>query len=124
MLEKLPPRERQIVDLLYVNGLSTITDIRGLLPVPLSDQAVRAMVARLEKKGFVRRGHSETGLRFSPAVPETKARQSALKQLVTVFFAGSSAGAATALLGMSDALDDDEIEELEQMLAQAKARRQ
>jgi predicted transcriptional regulator len=81
------------------------------------------MLVRLEKKGFVQRRESDAGLLFLPAVPETRARASALKQLVSVFFAGSSAGAASALLGMSEKLTDDELKELEQMLAQAKERR-
>jgi predicted transcriptional regulator len=123
LLEKLPPRERQIVDLLYTNGRSTVSEVRSMLPVPLSDQAVRAMLVRLEKKGFVQRSQSDAGLVFFPAVPESKARQSALKQLVTVFFGGSSAGAANALLGMSDSLSDAEIDTLDQMLARARERR-
>jgi hypothetical protein len=38
-----------------------------------------------------------------------------------VFFNGSAAGAATALLGMSDRLDSDELKQLEEMIARARA---
>ena len=48
MLDKLPPRERQIVDLLYARGSSTVAEICDALPVTLSASAVRAMLARLD----------------------------------------------------------------------------
>ena len=55
MLEKLPPRERQLVDALYANGEASAAELRQALPDPLSDSAVRAMLSRLERKGYVRR---------------------------------------------------------------------
>jgi hypothetical protein len=39
---------------------------------------------------------------------------------VRTFFNGSAAGAASALLGMSDRLEDRELDALEQMIAQAR----
>ena len=63
MLEKLPPRERQIVDLLYAQGSRTVAEVCDALPDPLSASAVRAMLTRLEAKGYVRRSPSERGSR-------------------------------------------------------------
>ncbi len=120
MLDKLPPRERQIVDLLYVGGESTVAEICDGIPDNLSSSAVRAMLSRLEAKGFVKRRGSERGYLYTPAVPENAAKQSALKQVVRVFFNGSAAGAASALLGMSDKLGDDELDELERLIADAR----
>lgn len=120
MLDKLAPRERQIVDMLYVHGPSTVGDICEALPVELSASAVRAMLTRLEGKGFVRRQASERGFLYAPAVPESAARKSALKQVVSTFFNGSPASAATALLGMSDKLSESELDDLEQMIAHAR----
>lgn len=123
MLDKLPPRERQIVDLLYARGESTATEIIEALPVTLTSSAVRAMLSRLETKGFVTRTQSNRGYLFAPAVAKAAAKQSALQQVVKVFFDGSAVGTATALLGMSDSLDDKEIDELEALLAEARKRR-
>ncbi|HWH22219.1 MAG TPA: BlaI/MecI/CopY family transcriptional regulator [Allosphingosinicella sp.] len=123
MLNKLPPRERQIVDLLYVKGESTVASICEELPVALTPSAVRAMLTRLEAKGFVARRQSESGILYSPTVPQTKARESALSQIVKTFFNGSPAGAASALLGMSDKLGDEELDELERMIAEARKSR-
>ena len=121
MLSKLPPRERQIVDLLYERGEMAVADICEALPDRLSGSAVRAMLSRLEQKGFVERHESDRGFLYSPAVADSVARKSALSEVVRVFFNGSPAGAATALLGMSDRLDTNALDELEQMIARARA---
>ena len=120
MLSKLPPRERQIVDILYERGALAVADICDALPDQLSGSAVRAMLKRLEDKGFVQRSDSERGYLYSPVVSETAAKKSALSEIVRVFFNGSPASAASALLGMSDKLDTDDLDEIEAMIARAR----
>ena len=121
MLSKLPPRERQIVDLLYERGSMAVAEICDALPDRLSGSAVRAMLQRLERKGYVQREDSDRGFLYTPAVADSVARKSALSEVVRVFFNGSAAGAATALLGMSERLDADELQKLEDMIARARA---
>jgi len=121
MLSKIPPRERQIVDILYERGPLPVADICDALPDQLSGSAVRAMLKRLEDKGYVQRSDSERGYLYSPAVSETAAKKSALSDVVKTFFNGSPASAASALLGMSDRLDADELDALEAMIARARA---
>jgi predicted transcriptional regulator len=120
MLSKLPPRERQIVDILYERGPVAVADICDALPDPLSGSAVRAMLKRLEDKGFVQRTESDRGYLYSPVVSEMAAKKSALSEIVRVFFDGSPASAASALLGMSDKLEGDQLDELEAMIARAR----
>ena len=120
MLSKLPPRERQIVDVLYEAGPLTSGEVGEHLADPISGSAIRAMLKRLEDKGFVERADSERGYLYRPVVPETAARKSALSEIVRVFFNGSAAGAASALLGMSDKLSSDELSDLEAMIAKAR----
>lgn len=120
MLSKLPPRERQVVDVLYQRGPLSVADICGALPVELSGSAVRAMLKRLEDKGFVERTDSDRGFLYNPVLSDTVAKKSALSDIVRVFFNGSAASAASALLGMSDKLGDEELSELEQMIARAR----
>ena len=120
MLSKLPPRERQIVDILYERGALAVAEICDALPDQLSGSAVRAMLKRLEDKGFVVRADSERGFLYSPAVPDQTARKSALSEVVRVFFNGSPTSAASALLGMSDRIDADELDELEKLIAEAR----
>jgi len=120
MLSKLPPRERQIVDILYERGALPVSDICEALPVQLSGSAVRAMLKRLEDKGYVQRDDSDRGYLYSPVVSETAAKKSALSDIVKTFFNGSPASAASALLGMSEKLKENERDELEQMIARAR----
>jgi len=120
MLNRLPPRERQIVDLLFEQGEMAVSDLCAALPDRLSGSAVRAMLKRLEDKGYVRRTESERGFLFSPTMSDAAASKTALSGVVKTFFNGSAASAATALLGMSDTLDATELDELEAMIARAR----
>jgi predicted transcriptional regulator len=120
MLSKLPPRERQIVDILYERGALPVADICDALPDQLSGSAVRAMLKRLEDKGYVQRNESDRGFLYSPVLSENAAKKSALSEIVRVFFNGSPASAASALLGMSDKLKEKDLDALEQMIAKAR----
>jgi BlaI family transcriptional regulator, penicillinase repressor len=99
---QLGRRERQIVEALYRLGTASVADVLANLPDPPSYSAVRGMLSLLEEKGYVR--HKRDGMRYvyTPVVAPAKARQSALRQLVSTFFEGSPLAAAAALLEMSD----------------------
>lgn len=120
MLSNLPPRERQIVDILYERGASSVGDVVEALGGEVSGSAVRAMLQRLERKGFVARSQGERGFVYAPSVPEKTARKSALSQVVRVFFNGSATSAAAALLGMEESLNETELDELEQLIQRAR----
>lgn len=85
--------------------------IRDRLSDPPSYSAVRAMLVRLERKGYVR--HREEGLRYlyQPTTSRAALRRAALQQLVRVFFDGSPRRTATALLAQ-DAWTDEELDTL------------
>lgn len=120
MLSNLPPRERQIVDVLYERGASTVGEIGEALEDEISGSAIRAMLKRLEGKGFVERSQSDRGFVYAPSLPQKTARKSALGQVVRVFFNGSPTSAAAALLGMQDNLSSEELDELEQLIAHVR----
>ena len=124
MLDGLPPRERQIVDLLYQQGPKTVSEICDGLPDRLTSSAVRAMLARLEAKGAVQRTQGERGFVYAPTLAEEKASHTALGHIVRTFFNGSAASAASALLGMGGRLKHSELDELEALIAEARAKEQ
>ena len=124
MLPQLPPRERQIVDLLYQDGPRTVAEICAALPDRLTGSAVRAMLKRLEDKGFVLREDSDRGHLYSPTVPDNQARRTVLNQIVHTFFKGSPVSAASALLGMAQDLDSRELDELEAAILRARRARE
>jgi predicted transcriptional regulator len=120
---KLPRREREIMEVLFELGAeASAEEIRERLTDPPSYSAVRAMLAKLEAKGAVK--HREKGLKYvyTPTVPRTAARRSALRQLVKVFFDGSAGQAMTALLN-DEKWSEDELEELAKEIERARKER-
>jgi predicted transcriptional regulator len=120
VINGLPARERQIFEALYARGRATAAEIHADLPDAPSNSAVRIMLGRLEKKGFVSHRIENKAYVYAPALPNPKVRQSAIESFVRTFFGGSPAGAAAALIGMSESVDDKELETLEAMIAKAR----
>jgi BlaI family transcriptional regulator, penicillinase repressor len=105
---KLSRREREIMDVLFALGdKATADEIRERLQDAPGYSAVRAMLARLEAKGFIR--HRAEGLRYvyTPAISRTTEQRKAVRQLVRVFFRGSPAETAAALLKQEDWSDEE-----------------
>jgi predicted transcriptional regulator len=110
--EKLSRREREIIDALFALGNSgSAEDIRGRLTDAPSYSAVRAMLVKLEAKGFVK--HREEGLRYVyvPTTSRATGQRRALQKLVSVFFGGSPSQTAAALL-KQEKWTDEELEAL------------
>jgi predicted transcriptional regulator len=99
---KLSRREREVMDLLYRRGPSTVAEVMEELADPPSYSAVRSILRVLKEKGHV--VHQEDGPRYVylPAVAHARAQTAALDHLVTTFFDGSAERALAALLERSD----------------------
>lgn len=121
MIEGLPRREREVFETLCRLGEAPVGEVRDALSVPLSDSAVRTLLARLEGKGLVER-RMEQGVRYRPAPEPDALADGALRRLVDTFFAGSATAAATALLGLSRRLEPDEVEALKRAIDDAGER--
>ena len=112
-IEKLSRREREIMDVLFALGNNaSAEEIRERLIDSPSYSAVRAMLAKLEAKGFVR--HREAGLKYiyTSTMPRTAAQRKALQRLISVFFGGSASETAAALL-KHEPWTDEEIDRLQ-----------
>ena len=122
--KKQPPlsrRERQIMEIVYGRGSATAADVLESMPDAPSYSAVRAMMRILEEKGHLTHRHDGPRYVYSPVVPRTAARQSALRQLVKTFFDGSATQAVAALLDMSESrLSSDEADQLATLIEKAK----
>ena len=121
--DTLPRREREILNVVFAADRPvSAQEVRAGLADPPSYSAVRAMLAKLEAKGYVR--HREEGLRYvyTPTTPRSTARRTALQQLVRVFFAGSPGEAAAALLKQED-WTDDELDALTAEIARVRDER-
>jgi predicted transcriptional regulator len=120
LIDKLPPRERQVFETLLALGKGTVADIQARISDAPSPSAMRAMLSRLERKGFVSHRAVEHQNIYSAAVPAAAARKSALSQLVRTFFNDRPAEAATALLGMQKSIEPDQLDALEALIRKAR----
>ena len=114
-------REREIMDIIYQRGQATAAEVMENLQDPPSYSAVRALLRVLEEKGNLK--HELNGQRyvFRPIVPRAKAKRSALKRMVDVFFDGSTEAAVAALLETSQSkLTNDEWERLAALIERAR----
>jgi predicted transcriptional regulator len=117
----LSRRERQIMDAVYRLGSATVAEVMAEMPDPPSYSAVRAMIGKLETKGYLE--HRQDGPRYLylATVPRQEARESALDRLVRTFFDGSPGQAVTALLGRSAGeMTDEELDRLSALIEEAK----
>jgi BlaI family transcriptional regulator, penicillinase repressor len=106
--ERLTRREREIMNAVFtLNNRASADDIRTRLTNPPSDSSVRVMLARLEKKGYLK--HQQEGLRYlySATISRTAAKRTALQQLVQTFWGGSLRQLMTALVSEASWTDDD-----------------
>jgi BlaI family penicillinase repressor len=110
--ERLTRREREIMNAVFALGnRASAEDIRGRLNDPPGDAAVRVMLTRLEKKGFLK--HHQEGLRYlySATISPSAARRAALRQYLETFFGGSAKQMMTALVSEA-AWTDEELNAL------------
>ena len=111
-------RERQVMDILYRRGRATAQEVLDELPDPPTYSAVRALLATLEAKGLAKHGKESRRYIFSPAVPEQRAKRSALRQLLATFFEGKPENLVASLLDPADQkLSACEIARIRDMVA-------
>lgn len=106
-------RERQVMEILFRLGKATAQEVLDELPDPPTYSAVRALLTTLETKGLVKHGKESRRYVYSPSIPEKKAKQSALRQLLTTFFEGRPEKLVASLLDPEDQqLSKAEIERI------------
>jgi predicted transcriptional regulator len=86
----LARREREIMDAVFALGnRASAEQIRARLTNPPGDSAVRMMLTRLEKKGYLRHRYDGPRYIYSASVSPGAAKRNALKRLAQTFFGGS-----------------------------------
>jgi predicted transcriptional regulator len=119
--QELGRRERQILDIIFRLGEASVADVLAQMHDPPAYDSVRTMIRLLEKKQFLRHRREGNRYVYSPTQSHKVASQSALQHLMKTFFQGSVADTVAAAIDLkSDNLSDDELDRLEQMIAQAR----
>ena len=122
-LEHLSRRERQIMNVIYRLGESTVSDVRDSIPDAPGYSAVRALLVLLEGKGHLKHRKVGRAYVYRPVVGREKTRYSALKQLVHTFFDGSVEHVVAALLGSSTELSHEDLDKIEKLIEKKRKER-
>lgn len=118
---KLGRRERQILEIVFQLGEASVGDVLEQMADPPAYDSVRTMLRLLESKGYVKHRSEGNKYVYTPTQSRNVASRSALTHLMTTFFRGSMVDTMAAALDLkSDDLSDEELSQLESLIAQAR----
>jgi predicted transcriptional regulator len=101
--KELTRRERQIMEIVYRLGRATAMDVMEHLPGRPANATVRTLLNVLEEKGYLMHATEKGKYVYSPTIPLTSARKSALDNVLETFFSGAEAAAVISILKKADA---------------------
>jgi predicted transcriptional regulator len=106
--DRLGGRERELVDAVFALGnRASAEEIRARLTNPPGESSVRVMLARLEKKGFLKHEQDCVRYLYSATVSPAVAKRTALQRYLQTFFGGSLQQMVTALMTEASWTDEE-----------------
>jgi BlaI family penicillinase repressor len=116
--QTLTPLELEIMQVLWENGDSTVTEVIPKLKAELAYTTVQTMLMVLLRKGKVKRTQEGRAFRYRPVVSRERASGNAVEDLVRRMFGGS---AEALLMAMVDTrqISAKELERLARKVAAA-----
>ncbi len=117
--QTLTPLELEIMQVLWENGASTVSEVIPKLKAELAYTTVQTMLMVLLRKGKVKRAQEGRAFRYRPVVSRERASGSAVEDLVRRMFGGS---AEALLMAMVDTrqISAKELERLARKVAAAE----
>jgi len=117
--QTLTPLELEIMQVLWANGASTVSEVIPQLKAELAYTTVQTMLMVLLRKGKVKRTQEGRAFRYRPVVSRERASGSAVEDLVRRMFGGS---AEALLMAMVDTrqISAKELERLARKVAAAE----
>jgi len=115
-------RERQIMDVVYMLGQATASEIHARMPDRITDASLRKLVRILEAKGFL--SHRKQGRQhlYRPTVPREKIQSEAAQHLLKTLFRGSVSDAVSALIDATDGqLSAEDMAEIRRLIDSAES---
>ncbi|MXX76966.1 MAG: BlaI/MecI/CopY family transcriptional regulator [Holophagales bacterium] len=101
-LPQLSRREREVMDIVHESGAATAAQIRERMAEPPTYSAVRSVLRILVNKGHLASEQDGARNLYSPTVPASRARRSAMRHVLRTFFGGSVEGAVATLLELDE----------------------
>lgn len=120
----LSRRETQIMDAIYRLGSGGVQEVLAEMADPPGYNSVRVILGILEEKGYL--SHKKRGKRYiySPRQSASTASRNATARLLKTFFPNSTPSAVATLLDVSEKdLSDEDLDELADLISDARARR-
>jgi BlaI family penicillinase repressor len=111
-----PPRELEVMSVLWRLGSATVSDVREALEDGLAYTSVLSALQTLEEKGYVRHKSEGRAYRYYPTVAAERAGGNALDRIKDAIFQGS-AERMFAQLVADRKLSRKELEEMKRLLA-------
>ena len=115
------PLELEIMQVLWQAGPCTVAEVQPKLQVELAYTTVQTMLNVLLRKKKVKRVQEGRAYRYRPAVSRERASGSALSDLVTRMFGGSSEALLMAMVDTRQ-ISAEELARVAQKLADAEKR--
>jgi predicted transcriptional regulator len=88
-VKRLPPRLREIADLVWEKGEVSAAEVCRSLTDPVSNSAVRTYLRRLETKGLVQSYQEGNRYVYRPAIADEYVRSQALRKFTHEVYDGS-----------------------------------
>ena len=111
-----PPRELEVMSILWRLGSATVTEVRAELAEDLAYTSVLSALQTLEEKGYVAHEAEGRAYRYFPTVDAERAGGSALARIRDAIFQGSAERMVAQLVTDRD-LGREELERLRRLLA-------
>jgi BlaI family penicillinase repressor len=119
--QTLTPLELEIMQVLWQSGPSTVAEVQPQLQAPLAYTTVQTMLNVLLRKKKVKRVQEGRAFRYRPVVSRERATGSALRDLVTRMFGGSSEALLMAMVDTQQ-ISAEELARIAQKLAAMESR--
>ena len=111
-----PPRELEVMSILWKRGSATVSEVRDDLAEKLAYTSVLSALQTLEEKGYVRHEPEGRPYRYHPTVKAERAGGSALARIRDAIFQGS-AERMFAQIVSDRGLGREELERMRKLLA-------
>lgn len=84
-----PPRELQVMSVLWKLGSATVSEVKDALDEPLAYTSVLSALQTLEDKGYVHHESEGRAYRYYPSIAAERAGKSALGRIREAMYQGS-----------------------------------
>ena len=112
-----PPRELEVMSILWRLGSATVAEVRDALDEKLAYTSVLSALQTLEEKGYVQHEAHGRAYRYSPTVGAERAGGSAIARIRDAIFHGSAERMFAQLVSDRD-LSREELERMRSLLAE------